>query len=74
MSEEKSTVTPAVTMDSRLPVDHAALRCAEYACTSAVISVYPADTTSERNRFWSQLPPPAIMAGNVSPTPGIGTT
>ncbi len=38
-SDEKITVTPAVTMDSRLPVDHAALRCAEYACTSAVISV-----------------------------------
>ncbi|MDE2764658.1 MAG: hypothetical protein OXK74_18045 [Gemmatimonadota bacterium] len=38
-SDEKITVVPAVTMDSRFPVDHAALRCAEYACTSAVISL-----------------------------------
>ena len=59
---------------ARLPLDHALPRCAPYACTSAVISVYPADTTSERNRFWSQIPPEASMAGNVSPTPGIGTT
>ena len=57
-------------MDSRLPVDHAALRCAEYACTSAVISVYPADTTSERNRFWSQIPPDDDHGGEREPDPG----
>ena len=71
--EEKITVTPEVMIESRFPADQASPRCVEYACTSAAISAYPAETTSERNRFWSQAPPAAMVAGNVSPTPGIGT-
>ena len=47
-----------VTIETMLPLDHAASSRAANAWMSAVISVYPTEATSEVNRFWSQNPRP----------------
>ena len=67
------TTSPrAVYSSSQLVPAHASDTAVVWVCTRLDSSICMAGTMSARKNEWSQLPPPAIIPGNVKPTPGIG--